>query len=172
MNLRMLPWGKVALGAAALLLMATPTQFPDRWAKARLLHPKVQARFLALLKAIEARGYRVILTSSYRAGGTDPHAYGLALDMNIIHVATGRHYGMHVGITAKEAWEATGVPTLIRSLGFRWGGDFVTPWRDLSGNLHAGYDPVHIDDCKRNPTAKLAARAANLTDRRKVTLFA
>jgi hypothetical protein len=172
MNLRTLPWGKIALGAAALMLMATPTQFPDRWAKARLLHPDAQPRFLALLQAIEALGYRVLLTSSWRAGGTDPHAYGLALDLNIIHIATGVQYGMKVGRTSKAEWEATGVPALIRRLGFRWGGDFVTPWPDLQGNLHAAYDPVHVDDCKRNPTAQLAKRVTSLLDRRKVKLLA
>jgi len=180
-QVRELPWGKIALIGGALLLMATPTTIPDRWALARQLHPQVQARFLGLLKAIEARGYRIMLTSAYRAGMDDPHGYGLALDMNIVHIATGQQYGAKVGLTKKEDWEATGIPALIRELGFRWGGDFVTPWLGLDKKMHPGYDPVHVDVCNRYKPSelhavalKLAGSAAALAtfDKRKVRLAA
>lgn len=177
MSVRALPWGKLALVALAAILMTSDTTFPDKWALARLLHPAVQPRFLGLLKAIEALGYRIILTSSYRAGGTDPHAYGLALDLNIVHVASGRQYRM---ADTKAVWEATGVPALVRSQGFRWGGDFTTPWI-FKGVTHPGYDPVHIDCCKMYPTSELAPLALHLAgsaaalvnfDRRRVRLAA
>jgi len=180
-DLRTLPWGKIALGAAALMLMATPTQFPDRWAKARQLHPQAQPKFLALLLAIEKLGYRVEITSAYRAGGTDAHAYGLALDINLVHVRTGQRYGMNVGFTTKAQWEATGVPALIRAWGYRWGGDFVTPWL-YKGVLHPGYDPVHIDLFSKWAPKSLSAAAVALAastgikladlDRRQVRLAA
>jgi hypothetical protein len=171
MDLRTLPWGKIALAAGVLLLMATPTaDFPDKWALARQLHPGVQPQFMGLLKAIEARGYRIELTSCYRAGGDDPHGYGLALDLNLVHVATGQRYGASVGLTKKADWEATGIPALIRSMGFRWGGDFVTPWKDLKGNLHIPYDPVHVDFCNHYQPSKLKPIALKMALKAKKTL--
>lgn len=182
-GLRELPWGKIALFTLAAVLMttsSTPT-IPEKWALARNLHPQAQARFLNLLLAIEAAGYRVELTSSYRLGGNDYHGFGLALDMNIIHIATGQRYGMSVGKTSKADWEATGIPALIRAHGFRWGGDFVTPWTDLNGKQHAAYDPVHVDLGKVYDITELRAAALSLAgsatalahfDRRKVVLVA
>jgi hypothetical protein len=180
-GLREVPWGKIALfGLVAVLMTSSSTIIPEKWALARNLHPQAQARFLKLLEAIEARGYRVELTSSYRLGGNDYHGFGLALDLNIIHLATGQRYGMSVGKTKKADWEATGVPALIRSMGFRWGGDFTTPWMH-QGVLHAAYDPVHVDLGKVYDITKLRAAALSLAgsaaalvnfDRRKVALAA
>lgn len=175
MTVRNLPWGKLALLACAALLMTADAKFPDQWALARQLHPQAQKRFLDLLNAIVAKGYRVVLTSAYRAGGNDYHGFGLALDLNLVHVATGRWYR---STDDKATWESTGVPTLIRKLGFRWGGDFVTPWV-YQGKVHAAYDPVHVDLGAVYDMTKLRARALQLAgspaalvnyDRRQVAL--
>ena len=181
-GLRELPWGKIALfGLAAVLMTSSSTTIPEKWALARNLHPKVQAKFLKLLQDIEKLGYRVELTSSYRPGQNSYHGFGLALDLNIIHLATGQRYGMAVGKTKKADWEATGVPKLIRASGFRWGGDFVTPWLGLDNKMHAAYDPVHVDLGSLYDMADLRAAALSLAgstaalatfDRRQVTLAA
>jgi hypothetical protein len=167
-GLRELPWGKIALfGLAAVLMTTSSTTIPEKWALARNLHPQAQARFLKLLQAIEAAGYRVVLTSSYRPGQDSYHGFGLALDLNIVHIATGKWFKM---ATDKATWEATGVPALIRAHGFRWGGDFVTRWKDLQGNWHAAYDPVHVDLGSVYSMTKLRAAALDLALHHGVTL--
>jgi hypothetical protein len=144
--------------------------FPEKWARARTLHPQAQGRFLKLLQDIEAKGFLVDITSSFRAGGNDAHGFGLALDVNLVHAKTKQRYGMHVGKTSKADWEATGIPALIRASGFRWGGDFYTRWKDLQGNWHEAYDPVHIDLCGKYPLDLLRGMAVRKAAQAKITL--
>lgn len=160
------------LAGAGLLVMATTAglpSIPTRWAGLRNLHPQVQARFLALFKAIEALGYDVIMTSGHRSADTPPsyHYFGLAQDVNIIHRRTKQQYGLKAGRTSKAEWEATGVPALIRRMGFRWGGDFTMP---VSDHYPHGIDPVHIDLGGRYPIAPLRVLATQMATAQGKTL--
>ena len=133
-------------------------------------------RFLALFHAIEAAGYQVVITSVWRPSGSDYHYFGLAVDYNLIHLATGQWWRAADKFD-KATWEATGVPALIRAHGFRWGGDFVTPWV-YQGVTHPGYDPIHADLGAAYPYATLRAKALQLAqntplpqfDGRRITL--
>lgn len=135
------PWlALLGLGLAMALTGDKLAVVPERWAGLRQLHPQAIARFLALFKAIEGRGYQVVFTSGYRPDSTlSYHYFGLAGDINLIHIASGRWYKM---ADSKVSWEATGIPQLIRDAGFRWGGDFTMP---VSTNYPNGNDAVHID---------------------------
>ena len=62
--------------------------------------------------------------------GSSYHNYGLAFDFNA-WTKSGAHFSTS---TSKASWEASGIPTIGKSLGLRWGGDF-------SNN----YDPIHFD---------------------------
>lgn len=124
----------------------------------KTLNPAVQNRFRELIKAIEAKGYNVIITSPYRSinkqqrlfeerkttvpGGHSTHNYGIAIDINA--QKNTKWYGLN---TSKGEWEKTGIPALIRSYGFRWGGDF------------SAYDPVHIDLANKYNVNKLYGEA-------------
>lgn len=155
MNRALLGW-LLAGSALSLLLMTPSTAVPARWALVNGLHPQVQARFLALLHAIERHtGGQVVLTSGHRPNERSYHYFGLALDLNV--VIGGRWYRM---ATPKPEWEATGVPALIRAAGFRWGGDFRT----------TPYDPVHIDLGNTYNLSTLWTRALGLADGRRVSL--
>lgn len=108
-----------------------------------------KTRFTDLINKINASGYYVIITSGYRSfqkqadlkkkypgraasAGGSKHNFGLAIDINIVHIQTGRQYGLK---TSAQAWYGTGIPQLAKSLGFRWGGD----------SFGKNYDPVHFD---------------------------
>lgn len=126
------------------------------------LAPPVQQRFRDLIKAIEATGYSVILTSSTRPfsyGSIDgSHPWGIGVDMNL-QKGTSLWRSTTKGGT-KQSWEATGVPQIIRSLGFRWGGDFV------GGSFPV--DLVHVDlknvyDTNHLKQLAIAKYGSNLT---------
>lgn len=110
------------------------------------LHPAARDKFARLVADIEKKtGWRVTINSGYRSyaeqaveyqansknakPGYSYHNYGLALDLN---VSKGKVMLMKNSSDAE--WEASGVPALARSMGFRWGGDLT------------GYqDAVHFD---------------------------
>lgn len=117
-----------------------------------------RSNFSELVKEIEALGYEVIITSAFRSqahqkklyeelkkekGGRaakrSNHGLGMAIDLNL--KKDGKWWKK---ATSKSEWESTGVPTLAKSLGFRWGGDFAT-----------NYDPVHFDMKNRVTENKL-----------------
>lgn len=113
--------------------------------------PEVKSRFIQLINAINARGYKVIVNSTKRsfqqqlalynsqknnstlraaAPGHSTHEKGLSMDLNLINesgqVITGKFN--------QVAWLSTGIPQLAKILGFKWGGDAFTN----------NYDPVHF----------------------------
>lgn len=109
------------------------------------LHPVAREKITAFLNKVQQQlGYTVRITSGYRtqqrqaelqqtnkyavSAGTSPHVYGLAIDANFSK--NGRT--LHAKSSLAE-WEASGIPTLARNLGLRWGGDF------------AARDTVHFD---------------------------
>lgn len=123
------------------------------------LNPAVRQKFRSLITAIERLGYKVVLTSGYRdlekqaslksdnksnaKAGFSPHNYGIAIDLNLYK--GGKHYKK---ATPRKEWEATGVPALAESMGFRWGGKF------------SGYeDNVHFDLANKYNTAQLHTKA-------------
>ena len=172
-------WWSLAAVAAAVLLPTGGGPLPIRWQQLASLHPQARERFVALFHAIEAAGYQVVPTSGYRAGDTlDFHYFGLAQDFNLIELATGKWYRAADKFD-KATWEATGVPAIIRAHGFRWGGDFITPWV-YKGVTHPGYDPIHADLGKSYMISGLRAKALLLAkntplpqfDGRKVPLTA
>jgi hypothetical protein len=107
-------------------------------------------KFVQLINAINARGYKVAIKDAdagmrtyerqvalHRANGNNAkpgnsrHEIGRALDINLINKGTGRQYRK---ADSKYEWTLTGVPQLAKSFGFKWGGDFN------------GYnDPVHFE---------------------------
>jgi len=99
------------------------------------------AKFAALIHAFDQAGYDTIITSGYRPGEKGRHSAFRAIDVNVICRATGKQYMMH---TSKAEWQATGLPLLAVQMGFRWGGNFTTPYVH-NGTTYAGYDPVHFD---------------------------
>ena len=111
------------------------------------LDQEVKEKFLDLIKKINDKGYRVTIGSTYRdfdkqekeylknplatIPGDSLHNSALAIDFSI----TGGDPEVTLDKdSSKEAWEATGVPKLIKESGFRWGGDF-----------NNNYDPIHAD---------------------------
>lgn len=104
--------------------------------------------FIALINAINSKGFRVFITSTkrsyteqaalYKANnknahpGHSHHETGKAIDINIIDDRTAKHYKKD---TLKSEWEATGIPQLARSMGLKWGGSDFTNY----------YDPVHFE---------------------------
>lgn len=168
-----LAWFGLAAAAAALLRKkpADAPAFafvpggsplgPDQEAYIRELHPAAQARFRALLRAIEASGWRVTVTSGYRSfakqaalyaadsrnarPGRSHHNYGLAIDINAAN-KDGRALRK---ASPKSEWLASGIPQLAKSMGFAWGGDFA-----------GYYDPVHFDLKNDYPMDQVAAAAA------------
>lgn len=122
------------------------------------LNPSAQDKFRALIAAIEATGWDVIITSGFRTlnlmgyANGDYHNFGLALDVNLVKGTNWLR-----STSSKADWEASGAPALAKSLGFRWGGDFVS----------TGFDPVHFDLGNTTPgnpltTANLHALAQAL----------
>lgn len=141
---------------------ATTTALSSKHKKyTNILHPDVDQDFEHLISEIQKKGYKVVITSSYRdfkhqvrlkkqnksnaTPGHSPHNYGLAIDINIIS-PTGKWFKK---ATSKQQWMKTGIPQLAKSLGFRWGGDFKSY-----------HDPVHFDviDNKKYDTEKLLAK--------------
>lgn len=124
------------------------------------LNPGVKNLFISFINDIQALGYVVVITGSYRtfqrsaelkkenpknaAPGFSSHNYGTAIDINL--VKDGR---MIRKDNSKKDWEATGVVQLAKKkYGMRWGGDF------------SGYaDNVHFDLNNKYDTEKLYAQA-------------
>jgi hypothetical protein len=157
-----------ALGAVALAVFVPSggAIIPPRWEKLNELHPQARTRFLDLFHAIEDAGYQVVITSVWRLGTGDYHGFGLAVDYNLIHIATGKWYRAADKFD-KATWEATGVPTIIRGHGFRWGGDFTTPWV-YQGVTHPGFDPIHADLGASYSIASLRTRAKALAAAKRI----
>ena len=104
-------------------------------------------RFRLLIDNINKSGYRVEITSAGRSyikqallhkqdnrnakPGSSDHEVGKALDLNLMNLLNKRRY---VKKTPRVDWENTGIPTLAKSLGFKWGGELFTNY----------YDPVHF----------------------------
>ena len=141
----------------AVLLPSGPAPIPAKWSRLNELHPDVRNRFHGLFARIEKEtGAKIIITSTHRPNDSGYHYFGLAVDFNI--VVKGVQYFMD---TPKAQWEATRVPAIIRALGFRWGGDFTTPYLH-NGVQKPGYDPVHADLALRYPMGPLRTRARAL----------
>jgi D-alanyl-D-alanine carboxypeptidase len=133
-------WCGVAGLTVVALALSSDNSIPARWGLLYQLHPAARPRFLKLLRRIEdATGWTVVLTSAWRPSDTSLgyHYFGLGLDINAEKKA---HNPLRMA-SNKAAWEASGIPQIIRAAGFRWGGDFTSP---RNGGL-PGYDPVHID---------------------------
>lgn len=122
---------------------------PEQAEKLETLHDEVKERFYQFVEAINKKGYKAEITSSYRSfqkqqeiknkygsiaatPGKSPHNYGLALDI-VLYDKNGKKYGNKN--IKKSEWESTGVPAMARKMGFRWGGDFK----------NHPFDPVHFD---------------------------
>ena len=102
----------------------------------RTLNPRYQDLFRRFINAIQLRGYKVQINSSYRSfakqaqekaedsrnatAGFSPHNYGIALDFQMSK--DGKIYGKS---TPKQDWINTGIPRLAASMGLKWGGDFA-----------------------------------------------
>lgn len=154
------------LGAVGLaVLVPTSTTLPPRWEKLNELHPQARSRFLSLFQAIEASGYQVVITSVWRLGTDDYHGFGLAVDYNLIRLSDGQWFRA-ADKFEKATWEATGVPAILRAHGFRWGGDFTTPYK-FQGEWRDGYDPIHADLGLVYPIAPLRAKAVALAAAKK-----
>jgi len=100
--------------------------------------------FTSFFAVVEKMGYVVNVTSTWRpsiAGEPAIHSLWRAIDVNLLHVTTGKVYTKS---TSKAEWLATGIPQLARSMNMRWGGDFTTPYV-YKGTTYAGYDPIHFD---------------------------
>jgi hypothetical protein len=98
-------------------------------------------KFRGLINSFEQKGYTVVITSAVRANGNDPHTRKHAIDINLVHKITGEHFTME---TSREKWLSTGCPQIAIAAGFRWGGNFKTPYM-YKGILRPAYDPVHFD---------------------------
>lgn len=123
------------------------------------LNSKFLPVFNQFKKEVEAAGYKVIVTSTFRStaeqealrkagetsvfGGNSPHNFGMAVDINIQ-----RNGVKWMKATSKQDWINTGVPAIAKRLGLRWGGDFI------------GYhDPVHFDFMSGYSTEQLKTLA-------------
>lgn len=101
----------------------------------------VRLKMRAFLNAIIDKGYEVTITSAVRLNGSDPHTRKHAIDINIKSKTTGKSYLM---ATPKAEWLATSIPEIALKMGFRWGGNFHTPYM-YNGTMRNPYDPVHFD---------------------------
>lgn len=106
-----------------------------------------KVKFTDLINKINMSGYSVYITSGVRTyaeqvrlkaqnkknadPGSSLHEKGIAMDINIINVSTGRQY---YKTTSRAQWQATGIPQLAESMGFVWGGTAFPTY----------YDPVHF----------------------------
>lgn len=136
-------WGLAVVAALALLYRRMLSPALEK--KLAPYNDSARAKFRNLLAAFEARGYEVLVTSTVRSydeqfklwkngigskPGNSSHETGKAIDLNV------RKGGiLYTSRTPKAEWEATGLPALARTMGFRWGGDFRT----------TPYDAVHFD---------------------------
>lgn len=124
------------------------------------LAPPVQQKFRSLVTAIENKGYRVwinpqSIVRTFMGGGINSaHTYGLAIDINMSK--DGKDYKMD---TPYKEWEATGVPALAKSMGFRWGGDFTTYIPHGKPKTWTNRDTVHFDLKSQYDTAVLSVKA-------------
>jgi hypothetical protein len=130
----------VAVAAVVVVLYLRRMSVSAPVAKALAVYPAgPRARFTALFAAFEARGYKVVITSTVRPG-EGRHGSAHACDVNVLD-KHGKQFKM---ATPKAEWEATGLPALAISMGFRWGGNFTSPYLH-NGVWKPGYDPVHFD---------------------------
>lgn len=109
------------------------------------LHPSYQNKFRQFIKAIEATGWKVVITSGYRsfekqaqlkkensknaAAGRSKHNYGMAIDINA-------QSGSKIlrKASSKESWTNSGIPGIAEKMGLKWGGSFANYW-----------DPIHFE---------------------------
>lgn len=138
----------IALSLLALGSATTAPLRPELEQAVLSMHPTVQKRFRAFLRAVEKSGLRVKVWSAHRGWadsyriwqtnpqvqaccqpGQDYHFFGLAIDIGIYNSA-----GQLLGnSSSRSAWEATGIREIARKYGLQWGIDF------------SGYfDPVHF----------------------------
>jgi len=136
------------------------------------LHPTVQDTFRRFIDAIEKKGWKVLVTSSYRSWadqerlnkegyeyavstGGSPHNYGFALDINLQKGVK----LVRMASTNKE-WEETGAPAIARMLGIRWGGSFTgTHKGDL---VHFDLLPLPVSELKKLAVAQFGSNPANI----------
>lgn len=110
------------------------------------LHPKVLYQFQAFEKEMNALGYMVDYTSVFRSnkiqdiqngvnknypiGGNSKHNYGMAVDMNLININTGKRL---VKKSPLKDWLATGIKEAAKRVALEWGG------------LYNDIDTVHLE---------------------------
>lgn len=113
------------------------------------LNPAYQKRFRQFIADIEKIGYKVLITSGYRSfeeqaelkrqnsknasSGRSMHNYGTAIDINLISKKDGSQL---MKASSSYDWEQTGVVSLAKKYGFKWGG------AEAFGGYH---DPVHFE---------------------------
>lgn len=109
------------------------------------LHPSYQGKFRQFIQAVEASGWKVIITSGYRsfakqaqlkkenpsnaAPGRSKHNFGLAIDIN---AQSGSKWLRKA--STKKQWLDSGIPQLGEKFGMKWGGTFANYW-----------DPIHFE---------------------------
>lgn len=110
--------------------------------------------FIDFVQEIEALGWVVIITQSYRtmskqaelhslnpknaAPGLSAHEYGFAIDINALKG------NMHLKkSTTKQQWVDSGIPAIAKKYDLRWGGNFSNY-----------YDPIHFDCVAAGDTAR------------------
>ena len=120
------------------------------------LHPVARIKFARFIERVESEtGWVVIISSAYRDYakqaaldakneanadvGNSYHNYGLALDINL---KKGKVQLMKV--SAKSDWLNTGVVSIAKEMGLRWGGDYKNY-----------YDPIHFDFGAKYPIETL-----------------
>lgn len=93
--------------------------------------------FLDFIAKVNEEGYWVNITSAKRsyqeqaslkkensknaAPGTSPHEFFKAIDINIVNKISGNTY---LKRTSKNTWINSRVPSIAKSFGIKWGGDF------------------------------------------------
>lgn len=105
------------------------------------LHPAVQNKFRAFIKACEDSGWTIICTSGYRdfqkqyqlwksnpsnaKPGKSHHNYGLALDINATRAGAWLRKS-----SSEKAWLNSGIPAIAKKFGLSWQyrfGSYVDP---------------------------------------------
>jgi peptidoglycan L-alanyl-D-glutamate endopeptidase CwlK len=124
------------------------------------LHPNARRQFAEFIKKVEAKGYKVVITSGYRSfekqarlhrensknakAGYSSHNYGYALDINIYDPKTGQQ--LLKKASSKKSWEDSGIVDIAKNMGFTWGGDF-----------RSYHDPIHFAIPREKSTAEMRA---------------
>lgn len=136
MLLPLLQRRKKGIADAASPAQFTPSTPSDIKAYLQMLQPSSRRKFETFLAALSKTPWRARITSGYRTydaqqklrdrgntlavePGYSPHNYGIALDFNF----SNGHQVLN-STTPIADWMASGIPTLAKSLGMRWGGAF------------------------------------------------